>query len=147
MKRWLTLLIVGASLTACATTPRPDPWQDLEVPDQEAQRPLNQGDRPLPDKIRGEGEDQVWVYDSTGVERLETYVVIAEGNETLADEHAGRIDDLQDSVGHLVKAGKAQRRIADMRLEIIEEERRHHFWERLGYYAGMAFVILGAAVL
>jgi hypothetical protein len=141
----LTLLIVGASLTGCAATPSPDPWQTVEVPERSAQQPLPQPDRPLPDEIIGEGEDQVWVYDRSGVERLEAYVVTAEGNQQLALEHAGRIDDLQQAVGDLVSAGKGQRRVADLRLEILEEERRHHAWEKLGYYAGMVLVIFGAA--
>ncbi len=91
--------------------------------------------------------EETVTFDVEGARMLEVYRVAGGGNTEIAEEHAGKIDDLQTAVKALVDAGKGQRLIADMRLEILEEERRHHFWERLAYYAGMVFVIIGAVVL
>jgi hypothetical protein len=46
----------------------------------------------------------------------------------------------------LVEAGKAQRRVADLRAEILAEERRKHWLEKISLYSIIALG-LGAASL
>ena len=99
MKAWLTLLIAGAFLTGCATTPTPDPWADVDAASEPAQRPLHQGGFPLPSDVE---PDRV-IYDQDGVRHLEEYRTIAEGNYAIALEHAQQIDQLRDAAGHLVE--------------------------------------------
>lgn len=85
-------------------------------------------------------------FDLSGARALESYRVAGEGNTELAEEHAAQIDDLKDAAATLVETGQAQRRVADLRLEILQEERRHHFIEKITLYMG-ALLLLGAAAL
>jgi len=85
-------------------------------------------------------------FDISGARALEAYRIAGEGNTELAEEHAGQIDDLKDAAAILVETGQAQRRVADLRLEILQEERRHHFIEKITLYAG-AILILGVSAL
>ena len=142
MPQWLISLVVGVSLSGCATTPTPDPWANVEVDQTEAQQPVRLPEWP---QETSETEDEV-TFDLSGARALADYRIIGEGNTELAEEHAAQIDDLKDAVLSLVEGGRAQRRIADLRLEILEEERRHHFIEKMGLYA-LALFALGAASL
>ena len=84
-------------------------------------------------------------YSVQGVNELEAYRLTAEANTTIAAAHAEQIEALRKGIEGLVSAGKAQRRIADMRQEILEEERKHWMFERLGYWAG--YILIGASLL
>ncbi len=145
MRAWLTLLAVGASLSlaSCATTPAPDPWATVEVDQTPAAVPAKLPEWPQETSFT---EDEV-SFDLSGARALEAYRIAGEGNTELAEEHAAQIDDLKDAAQILVETGKAQRRVAELRKEILEEERRHHAIEKLGYYMGMLLVIAGAAIL
>ena len=145
MRAWLTLLAAGASLSlaSCATAPTPDPWADLEVDQTEAQRPVRLPEWPDETSFT---EDEI-TFDLSGARALSAYRATGEGNTEIADANAEQIDELRKAAAALVEAGQAQRRVADLRLEILQEERRHHAWERAGYWTGMLLVIIGAAAL
>ena len=66
-------------------------------------------------------------------------------NTTIANEHAQQIDELNNAVSHLKNAGAEQRRIADMRQEILEEERTRHLYEKLTYW--VLLIAFGAAAV
>lgn len=145
MRAWLILLAAGASLllsSGCATTPAPDPWADVEVDQTAAQLPVRLPEWPQETSFT---EDEV-TFDLSGARALAAYRVVGEGNTELAEEHAAQIDDLKEAAAALVEAGRAQRRVADLRLEILQEERRHHLIEKITMYAG-ALLLLGAAAL
>jgi len=59
-------------------------------------------------------------------------------------EHAAQIGQLKVARKALVEAGQAQRNIADMRQEMLEDERRHHFWQSIGYW--VAIIGMGLAL-
>ncbi len=82
-------------------------------------------------------------YDEAGTNALEAYRVCSEANQDNVDEHAAQIQQLKVARAALVDAGKAQRNIANMRQQMLEDERRHHFWQSLGYWV----LIVGAVVL
>jgi hypothetical protein len=145
MKAWLILLTVGASLSliSCASAPSPNPWGSVEIPGEPATQPTALPDWPQPiDFTEG-----TVTFDLEGAGRLESWRVIALGNTEIAAAHADQVDDLRDAAGSLVEAGKAQRTVADLRLEILEEERRAHTVEKIGLWAMVVLVIAGAAVL
>jgi len=83
------------------------------------------------------------VYDQAGTNDLEAYRVCAEANEFLVSEHAQQIGQLKVTRRALVEAGQSQRRIAEMRLTMLEDERRHHLWSNIGYW----ILIAGAIAL
>lgn len=137
--RILVLFSIIGVLSGCATAP--NPWDSVDVLRETPTRPIEVGKFPLPAESTSQG---IW-YDLEGVNALEAYRLAAEGNMAIADAHADQIESLNEAVGYLVEAGQAQRRIADMRQEILETERRHWMFERLGYWAG--FIFIGVSLL
>lgn len=85
-------------------------------------------------------------FDLAGATALLKFQTIAEGNTAIAKAHAAQIVELQKALAGLLEAGMAQRRVADLRLEILQEERRQHAIEKVGLYALM-IAALGVAAL
>ncbi len=138
MNRLLILLIIG-SISGCATSPPESPWEGLTVDTRPAVASLDCGPFPLPTRATA----VEIVYDEAGVNALEVYRVCSEANQDNVDEHAAQIMQLKVARNALVDAGKAQRNIADMRAEMLEDERRHHFLQSVGYFV----LIIGAIAL
>jgi len=137
MKILPIFLLVGL-LSGCATAPADNPWADLTTETDPAAIPLDCGSFPLPDEVVGNSI----VYSLEGTQRLEQYRVCSEANLAIAAEHAAQIGDLKDSRAALTSAGAHQRNIADMRLEMLEDERRHNLWSSVAYW--VAIIGLGA---
>lgn len=128
--------------TGCATTPEPNPW-DLQVGTTPATQPFR-----LPNKcIPSEVTDNAAIFNVQGIQCLQGYYEIAEANTVIAGAHADQVDRLKDSVTALNEAGAAQRRVADIRKQILEEERKHHFFEKLGLWGLVALSISAGGVL
>lgn len=129
-------LIILALLSGCATT-APNPWQGLDVDLSPAANPIHCV-LPRPDEIIG----QSIVYESAHA--LEVYRVCSEANEAIVIEHAAQIGQLKIARKGLVEAGQAQRHIADMREQMLADERKHNFFQSIGLYAviiGMGFAL------
>lgn len=141
MSRYRIFWITGAILliSGCATSPPESPWDGLTTETAPTVASLDCGVFPAPSWAT---EAQI-VYDEAGVNALEAYRVCSEANEANVDEHAAQIGQLKISRKALVEAGQAQRNIASMKQEMLNDERKHHFWQSLGYWA----LILGAVVL
>jgi len=138
MRTLVLCLIVG--LSSCASQ-APNPWESIEVPRGTITQPIELGKFPQP----SQSDSKRAVYGIEGVNALEVYRLKAEGNTVVAAAHAEQIEALRKGIEGLVEAGKAQRRIADMRQEILEEERRHWLYERIGYWS--AFLLIGTSLL
>ena len=124
MKISLIFCIIGLSLSAgCATRPSISPWAGLSTDTSPAAASLDCGSFPAP--VRATMAEIV--YDEDGVNALETYRVCAEANQGNVDEHAAQILQLKITRKGLTEAGQAQRNIAAMKQEMLDEERRHHF--------------------
>lgn len=145
MRTWLTLLTVGASLciSGCASTPSPDTWGSIEIPGDPATQPVALPEWPQPIDFT----ENTVTFDLDGAHRLESWRVAGTGNTEIAAANADQVDDLRDAARSLIAAGKAQRRVAELRREILEEERRAHLYEKVGLWAMLVLVIAGAAVL
>lgn len=136
MRKLALFLIVGA-LASCASTP-PNPWLEIDVSETPAATAVDCGSMPLPSEVVG---DSI-IYDNAGVNDLEAYRVCAEANEAIVTEHAAQIGALKRSRTALVSAGASQRRIADMRAEMLKEERRSHLFQSIGLYAIIIGLVL-----
>jgi len=136
--RLAALLLLGA-LSGCAVAPTENPWDDLTVETDPAAAPIDCGSFPAP---AGATNEQI-TYDQAGTNDLEQYRVCSEANEVIAAEHAAQIGQLKLARKGLTEAGQAQRRVSDLKGEILQEERQHMFWERIGLWviaiAGVAF--------
>ena len=136
MKRLAILFLVGV-LSSCATVPAENPWQDLTVDEKPAATPIRCGAFPVPSGVTAD----TIVYDQAGTNDLEAYRVCAKANEALVEAHSQQIGQLKVTRRALVEAGQSQRRIAELRLTMLEDERRHHFWSGLGYWVLIAGAI------
>ena len=125
MRMLKTFLLVGV-LSGCATTTL-NPWTDLDVDLSPAIAPIHCV-LPRPDEVIG----QSIVYET--VHALEAYRVCSEANEAIANEHALQIGQLKLARKGLTEAGAAQRSISDMKEEMLRDERRHNFFEKIGLY-------------
>ncbi len=134
------LIVVVVFLSGCAVAPPENPWNDIEVPTESAERPLELPQWPLPTSFT----DTEATFDLEAVRALEAHRVVADANTAIATAHAGQIDELRSAAGYLVEAGAAQRRVADLRLEILEEERRSWLWQKMGYLTG--YLLIAAAI-
>jgi hypothetical protein len=82
------------------------------------------------------------VYNKASLNDLNDYRQCSEANEAIASEHALQIGQLKLARKGLTEAGRSQRNIADMRQTMLDDERRHNFFQSIGLYA----VIIGLAL-
>ena len=142
MRAWKLLLIAGASLAGCASNPPHDPWAGISLPDGPIAKPVDCGPFPYPTELLdtdADGAIDTYRYDRAGANELEAWRTCSGANFTIAAEHADQLDYLRVGAAELVQMGQHQRRIADLRLEMLEDERRHNFWASIGYW-----VVIGA---
>jgi len=132
---WISLSLV---LSSCASTVPNNPWNALTTETSPAATPLDCGTFPLPT----ESYPTHVVYDKASLNYLNVYRVCSEANESIAEAHVSQIDQLKIARKGLTEAGRAQRNIADMKQEMLDDERRHHFFQSIGYWV----VIVGLGV-
>ena len=112
------------------------------LPDKAPAQPVALVDWPAPSEVT----DELVSFDLDGATQLLKFQTIAEGNTGIANAHAAQIVELQKALAGMLEAGKAQRRVSDLRLEILQEERRQHAIEKVGLYVLM-LATLGVAAL
>lgn len=118
------------ALSSCASVPV-NPWDGIEAPSEAIESPLPCAELPAPQ-----------AFDDIGKGRIQAMRECAVANYDIASEHVIQIQHMRESVGHLTEAGQAQYRIAQMKQEMLEDERRHNFWTSIGYW----FVIIGMGI-
>lgn len=138
MRRLLILLLAGALSSACTTTPL-DPWADLEADARPAVRPQELPRWPQPI----EATESTVTFDLDGTRALDAYRAAGATNTRIAEANADQVDALNEAAGHLIAAGRGQRQIAELRAEMLEDERRHHLFTSIGYW--VVIVALGVA--
>jgi len=134
-----TFCLLGLLISGCVTS-TPNPWTDLDVDLSPATIPLDCGKFPLPAEVYNTHV----VYDKVGLNDLDAYRTCSEANESIITEHALQIGQLKLARKGLVEAGQAQRNIADMRQTMLEDERKHHLFQSVGYW--IAIIGLGTAL-
>ncbi len=132
--RLLQIFLISGALVSCATTPE-NPWNDLTTEVKPAATAIDCGKFPMPTEVIG---DSI-VYDNDGVNQLEAYRLCSEDNAAIVDAHAAQIGELKTARNDLVEAGRSQRAIADMRQEMLKDERQHHAVTSVAYWV----IILG----
>ena len=136
MKKLALFLMVGG-LASC-TSQQISPWDGLTTETEPATKAIDCGSFPFPSDFN----DSQVVYDQSGVNNLEAYRLCSEANENIANENAAMVDQLKLARKGLTEAGRSQRNIADLRQEMLEDERKHNFFEKIGLYV----VIIGMGI-
>ncbi len=144
MRKLRRFLLIGAFLVlisaGCASSPPISPWAGLSTDTSPVTASLVCGAFPTPSEATGD----FIVYDEAGVNALEAYRICSEANLGNVDEHAAQIMQLKIARQGLTEAGQAQWNIAEMRQQMLEDERRHHFWQSLGYW--IVIGVMGVAL-
>lgn len=123
MKRLAILLIAGI-VAGCATTPTPSPWNIPKIEDA-ATQPADLPTLPEAQVIRSDGVEYL-AFTRGGAGVLQAFVETAESNTEIAAANAAALDATSEGYNSLIDAGASQRRLADLRQELLEEERRAH---------------------
>ena len=138
--KWRILLITGVSLAGCsAQPPLPDPFEGLRV-EVGAATPVPVPDWPAPMEFT----EGTVTFDLEGARRLEAYREVSLANHEIAEANAVSTIEMQRAFNAAVDMGSEQRRIAELRQQIINQERQHHFWEKVTAYAVAFFGLLFA---
>jgi len=122
-------------LSGCASAPPHNPWDALTTETSAAVTPLDCGSFP----VATSSTQTDATYDIAGLNDLNDYRKCSEANEGIAGEHAKQVDQLKIVRKNLTEAGRAQRNIADMKQEMLDDERKRNFFEKIGLY-----VVIGA---
>ncbi len=131
-RNYLLFCLVGG-LLACATSPQVNPWDSIEVPLEAVETPLPCDELPAP-----------VVLDEIGKGRIAAMRECAMANYDIASEHVTQIEQMRLATHDLIDAGQHQRRIAEMKQEMLDDERRHNFWNNLGLY--VVIIALGFSI-
>ncbi len=75
-------------------------------------------------------------------QRVEVFESEAEDNKKIAQLNADIARDSDEAYDHILSAAKAQQEIAQIRQEMLEAERRDHFWDIVWHRALIAVGIL-----
>jgi len=122
-RSWLLFCLVGG-LLGCATAPAENPWDSVEIPSEAIETPLPCYELPAPIAL-----------DEIGQGRIDAMRECAMANYDIANEHIVQIESMRIATQDLVEAGKHQRRIAEMKQEMLDDERTSNFFEKIGLYA------------
>jgi len=137
----LAILSTAGALIACAAAPEPSRWQP-PADDPPPATAVDVPEWPVPASAGDEG----WTYTDDQIVRLDAVRAACRANTDIANAHAAQIIALRDEVGALYRAGAAQEELTAIRARILDEERRHWWWERAGLYALIGILGVGAAV-
>lgn len=141
MKTLLTLLAIGI-LAGCASSPPELPDWDIPRATEVAQEPLTLPERPQAvATATGAAEFTV-----QGMQQLQRYVVASEANYLIAQANAEALEAQSKAFNALIDAGELQRRVAEIRAELLDIERRDHFIDNLWHRGLIALGILVVAL-
>lgn len=123
------MCLVG-NLLACATH-QVNPWDSIEVPSEAIETPLPCDELPEPVAL-----------DEIGKGRIDAMRECAMANYDIASEHIVQIESMRDAAGNLIDAGQHQRRIAEMKQQMLDDERRHNFFSTIGYWIAIIGLVV-----
>lgn len=78
--------------------------------------------------------------------RIDVFEDVAIGNTELADLNASIAEDSDAAYDHILAAAKAQQEISQIRQEMLEAERRDHFWDNIWNKTLIILLALGYAL-
>lgn len=142
MKRLVVFWILGASLTACSSTPLELPTCDIPEAPATAARPLSVPDMPE-DVARTESTA---TFDLDGILQLDRLRRASLANAEVATKNAEALEARNESVNALIECSKYQKVWMEVREDMLEQERQAHQIDNL-WHRGLIVLGVAAAIL
>ena len=79
-------------------------------------------------------------------QRLDVFEDVAIDNTEIADLNASIAEDSDEAYDHILNAAKAQQKIAQIRQEMLEAERKDHFIDNLWHRGLILALAIGLAL-
>jgi len=77
---------------------------------------------------------------------IDVYEDVAEGNKEIAQLNADIARDSDAAYDHILSAAKKQQEVGQIRQEMLEDERRDHFWDNVWHKVLIVLLGLGYAL-
>ncbi len=142
MKAWPIFLILGASLTACSTTPLELPTCEIPAPMAEVGKAVSVPEMPSP--VSATEEEAT--FDRAGVVALTQVWVAAGTNETVANENALAIESRNEEVNQLIECARYSKIWMEVREDMLEQERKDHQFDNYWHRGVILALALGLAL-
>ena len=138
MKRFLAFLILGASLTACSSTPEALPDCTIPAPMVEVGHPISVPEMP----VEIAATDQSATFDLEGLLQLQRVRKALTTNTKVAEENALALEARNEEVNALIECARYQNVWIQMHQEDLNDEKRAHWLDNL-LHRGL--IVLGLA--
>lgn len=139
MKRLVAFLILGASLTACSSTPPARPDCAIPAPMAEVGHAVS-----VPQMPEAASSTQTTAtYDLSGLLQLDRVHKAGEANYTVAEQNALAIAARNTEVNQLIECSRHMGVWIDVHAEDLNDEKRDHFIDNL-WHRGV--IVLGILV-
>ena len=141
MKRLAVFLILGASLTACSTTPALIPDCEIPAPMAEVGHALSVPEMPVETRRFEDGAE----FDLDGLLQLQRVREAGKANFKIADENATALEARNDEVSALIECARYQNVWIQLHADDLKDEKRDHFIDNLLHRG--AIVLIGLATI
>lgn len=132
----LTILLTVLILSACASPREPLPnWAEAR---QEFSAPTYATELPLLCGIPWVTVD-CWA-------AIEQYEEVSEANYDVANLNASALTKMEDAYDVAISGGEMQQQVSEMYRELLDEERKEHFWTKTTYRIIIGIGLLGAVL-
>ena len=135
--RLCAICLIAGALIGCSSTPLELPTCEIPKAPAEAQHPLSLPELP----VEVSSTETTATFDIAGMMQLKRYRIASETNERVSNLNAKALEARNESINALIECTKYQKVWAEVREEMLQQERFNHsmdnYWHR-------AIIVLGA---
>lgn len=142
MKRLAAFLILGASLTACSTAPKPAPNCDVPAPMSEVGHALSVPEMPAPVSET----ELTATYDLLGLLQFDRVRKAGEANAVIAEESALAIEARNFEVNALIECTYNMNLWIEFHAEDLADEKQDHFIDNLWHRGVIVLGLIAVAL-
>lgn len=142
MKRLVALWILGASLTACSTAPKPAPNCDVPAPMAQVGHALSVPEMPAAVSQTAESA----TFDLDGLLQLDRVRKAGEANQKIAQENSFAIDARNSEINALIECTYNMNLWIEFHAEDLADEKRAHFLDNWFYRGMIALGLIAVAI-
>ncbi|KKN66750.1 hypothetical protein LCGC14_0468610 [marine sediment metagenome] len=133
----LTILLIGLTLSACASSREPLPnWAEAR---QDFSAPVYAKELPLLCELPW-ATGECWA-------AIEQYEEVSEANYDKANLNASALNKMEDAYNAAISGGEIQQQVSELYRDQLDEERKDHFWDNVMHKVVIGVGLLLGAVL